>query len=971
MALPLNAQNKKNLALQQAQLKKAGIAKPTAQDAKPLPKLSTSSVPAMPVVKTPPAYSKGAVVGKTPEIYKPRYTSSQFTKPEATQVTDKLKQTQKDPLNATNLKEAEAIRVARGQIKAKAGKPGEVLPPPQVTEEVVESEADSIKKESQQYLDQEETLKKANLEGELGEENTIIQSANDRYNAEQANLTKLEDTQTKILEDRNAALASESEIKRQDAELAYETAKQEEEMQRQRTQKAFDDQIVEQKTANTKRLLAKESMLAAFGGFGSLIKNKELEETTVQNDRLMNSVVFEKNAADQEITNKITTLSKGYQLDLAKIEDDKSSSTQENYDKYLEYVTKIQGDREMSEVEKQSAIKEAASTYKKNVAKINQDSFETRHKIAQDASNEVRKIKAEEKNDARGILEGVLSTYALSDVELTPAQKKDIQALEKRAGYPEGVSMLQVANLKEEAKQKNLQIEKFEDGYGNVTIAAIDKTSGDVINQVSLQGVGRRENKYDISYNPITGEQSIIDPYTGQTIAGSGQSFSPNTPPGTQGVGSMVVPDANFKKVFNVGGVGGWCGNFASTISTARKVGDSWAEKLRAIDKRSNPKPGDKLLLPLGVRTAKGNGAGEYGHVTVVTSYDPNTGIINVIQSNANGEMNTRKGPGHITTGTFNLSTLQKQYGNNFGFASGNFKPHIADKLKIQSIPTIQNNPTGQNAGSITQADALKVAAERGIFGKEAYQFADLAVKTGILPTDLAAQKKAEEAGKEGTISNEMKTKLQNDPSVKKVKAANELQLAIKAYKDLAEKQTGLVTGGSDKTSIDAAYNNLKIQFKNAAELGAIAAADVPLIEGAIKPITKDIWDVPGRYNFENEGGVQGVLSSLDTALNISNQKKEAAAQELKSLYPEYADSDYFNTLTGSSQANQPSSNGNTIKVKLLSTGQTGSIPADKFDPAKYAKIDNPGMIKVKLNSSGKTGSIPEGDFNPNTMTKI
>lgn len=149
------------------------------------------------------------------------------------------------------------------------------------------------------------------------------------------------------------------------------------------------------------------------------------------------------------------------------------------------------------------------------------------------------------------------------------------------------------------------------------------------------------------------------------------------------------------------------------------------------------------------------------------------------------------------------------------------------------------------------------------------------------------------------TIPADMKTKLQADPSVKKVKAANDFNLALNAYRDLVDQAPGTEIWGENKTKLDSAYANLKVQFKNAAELGAIAAADVPLIEASIKPITKDAWDVAGRIQIEQAGGKNGVLASIDQALKLSNERKDQAMSELDSLYPEFSNTDYFSQLRG------------------------------------------------------------------------
>lgn len=133
----------------------------------------------------------------------------------------------------------------------------------------------------------------------------------------------------------------------------------------------------------------------------------------------------------------------------------------------------------------------------------------------------------------------------------------------------------------------------------------------------------------------------------------------------------QITSSPECDKVFRVGQVGGQCGDYASTISTASHVGNTWNEKKTHIDHTDNPQPGDKLLIPMGAKT---DGTG-YGHVAVVTGYDPNTGNINVVESN----MKPPYG-GVVSHGSYTMSGLQQKYPG-FGFASGQLKPQIQSQL--------------------------------------------------------------------------------------------------------------------------------------------------------------------------------------------------------------------------------------------------------------------------------------------------
>ncbi len=166
----------------------------------------------------------------------------------------------------------------------------------------------------------------------------------------------------------------------------------------------------------------------------------------------------------------------------------------------------------------------------------------------------------------------------------------------------------------------------------------------------------------------------------GNTVLGSGavngdsSNFAPvkSAPKGTVFLGDKLLDQGTYNSLFNVGGIGGQCGTWASTVSTAGKVGNTWAKKKTKIETQDNPGVGYKLLVPFGV-DSKGNGT---GHVAVVTAYDPTTGDIQVVQSNIGLD-------GKITTGTYNINDLNKKYGTNWGFESGQLKSKGAQALTV------------------------------------------------------------------------------------------------------------------------------------------------------------------------------------------------------------------------------------------------------------------------------------------------
>lgn len=206
--------------------------------------------------------------------------------------------------------------------------------------------------------------------------------------------------------------------------------------------------------------------------------------------------------------------------------------------------------------------------------------------------------------------------------------------------------------------------------------------------------------------------------------------------------GYGAVPDQTLTDIFGCGEVGDWCGVYSSTISDAGPVGNSWAEKSNAINKRLDPNDpstypsgGDKLLIPIGVKTDTGSGAGEYGHVATVIDFDPSTGNIKVIESNADGRQNRGEGKGIKTLGTYNINELDQMYSNagGWGLRQGNFIPEIQQKLDAAySTATPMMQPDQAPGGRVDFATAYNEAITRG--AKDPMQTAAIWMATGMIP---------------------------------------------------------------------------------------------------------------------------------------------------------------------------------------------------------------------------------------------
>lgn len=579
--------------------------------------------------------------------------------------------------------------------------------------EAIQSEIDSIQSQEDSDINEIQSLTDANINAETDYKNTMTQLAENKYETEQNNLDRMETLQAETLRLRNEMISAVSEQQRRDAQAAYDKNVREMEIQRERTKNAYNQQIVDQQLANTKRTLEMENYIAATGGFGSLIKNNQMMDLTMNNDRLLNSVKFEADMADREISSEITSITDEYQNDLFEIETTKMTAINSAYSEYLEYVTEIQNDREKTEDEKFEAIQTAQADYKKNVAQINQTSFEARYNVSQTAAEQVRDMKFRQVDTNVSAVLG----YA-SDANGNPILDEYGQKIE----------------IPKESQSNYEYVEPQYDAYGRMTSPG---------------------GSFDPSTGQFTPDLSIGVPSDVRQSGGVNYS--------TPEVKSYL------EDIFGVGQVGGWCGVYSSTISTASPVGDTYKEKMTHVVPGEVPSAGDKLILPLGV-TDKDQG---YGHVATVIGYNEATGDIYVVESNADGRQNKGNGEGVVTLGTYNINTLNTKYGEqSYGFVPGELKEPY--KSSVEGIEMTFG--TSMYGGGGTDLASLDAESDQyGLTGEAKAKYMQSRA-SGMSP-DEALSSAFSQSGEEATSENfDQITKLQTQykPLVQELRTLEE-----------------------------------------------------------------------------------------------------------------------------------------------------------------------------------------------------
>lgn len=156
----------------------------------------------------------------------------------------------------------------------------------------------------------------------------------------------------------------------------------------------------------------------------------------------------------------------------------------------------------------------------------------------------------------------------------------------------------------------------------------------------------------------------------------------------------------------------------------------------------------------------------------------------------------------------------------------------------------------------------------------------------------------------------------------KKLKALGELKRSTKTYQDLVN-QHGVEIYGANRSALESAYADLKVKWKEAANLGALTGPDLELIVDAVKPATGI-----GGIKAKLVGGLGGIKKSLDQLLTTTDTEADVAKDLIASKKSSYGNSSYLQELY--SPFKDVEGGGTTLMVGP--DGKQWNVPNDKID---------------------------------------
>lgn len=209
-------------------------------------------------------------------------------------------------------------------------------------------------------------------------------------------------------------------------------------------------------------------------------------------------------------------------------------------------------------------------------------------------------------------------------------------------------------------------------------------------------------------------------------------------------------------------------------------------------------------------------------------------------------------------------------------------------KLSMIKSANEQNAPESvkiaiQNAK--TAVDAVNAA------GQYAGNILDTKLKLAQIAKINTEARKADTTN--GTLTDQQLKQIDISPQGKKLTSLSSLYQLAQTYKGLVD-QYGFKATGSNKTLLDNAYADLKIAYKEAANLGALTGPDVGIIEEAIKP---SAGGAVNYLNYKLSGGQGGVSGGIEQALGKTRKEALNNYKQLKNRNTEYGKSEYVQGL--------------------------------------------------------------------------
>jgi len=415
------------------------------------------------------------------------------------------------------------------------------------------------------------------------------------------------------------------------SQVANDNALKKQEAAVKSAQDAVDQKYLELKAAqnleNKRAEIRQETSLGVLGGTFSTAGAADIEDTIVQGDQALNSLGLSNIATNKDYETQLTQFYDDYRQKNLDIQNYKMDKVNESYKNLQDSIAQIQEQEDTSEEDKETQILNVGKQYNNQITAINSDVVQAKYQLAQTVVARADQMKADattaakeqatsdnlERDDARTAIQNIIADYPADALaNMTDAQKAQLQALEVKAGYPEGLVASGVESMKEtlsdakinqmnisndqkqqliDLKAKSSQnVKWFTDDQGNAVAAVYDPVSG--AKQLIPYGqVGTSKDMYSPAYDPNSGALIGFNKNTGTAV--------PTASSGTGVQGAGVKGDVGDALDVPNGTVGGECGHFVNDYIGSRVMKDSLSDKEKQINSKV-PAVGSAFIMDVG-----------------------------------------------------------------------------------------------------------------------------------------------------------------------------------------------------------------------------------------------------------------------------------------------------------------------------------------------------------------------------------
>lgn len=246
--------------------------------------------------------------------------------------------------------------------------------------------------------------------------------------------------------------------------------------------------------------------------------------------------------------------------------------------------------------------------------------------------------------------------------------------------------------------------------------------------------------------------------------------------------------------------------------------------------------------------------------------------------------------------------TFDKEEQRAFTFAQNERERLLAQKearlreTNELSINALQNGAPASLVSKMRQAaspeHAIAIGGQYvGLLDRQ-YKIAQIN-KIGM--DNLIAEAEANDR-KRGILNDKDIKAIDTSPQGKSLNVAANLKLKLSTYQDLVEKY-GFETFGANKATLESAYTELQLAYKEAANLGVLNGPDLGLVEKAIRSATPGLFGNIGNVLRLGQG-TRNLTANLEQAQSTLNNAASLHLEQLYARDPAYRDSLYIKSLT-------------------------------------------------------------------------